>query len=199
MKGKGKILIMVAALIALAGLAIASGPGFSMGGNVNCPAGMNQLNLTPEQKTKLGELREKHWKDSVSLRNEMQTKRLELRTLWTAPTPDKNKIMAKQRELNELRDKMQVKATDFQLDIRKVLTPEQAAQLGTLGLEMGFHHGMGRMRMWRQGPCSGPGQGPGLPVSAQGGTGCEFNLLTSAPYSLGGPEIRTSFHFLARK
>jgi Spy/CpxP family protein refolding chaperone len=64
--------------------------------------------------------------------------------------------MAKQRELNELRGKMQVKATDFRLDIRKALTPEQAAQLGTLGAEMGFHRGMGR----RQGPCDGPGQGP---------------------------------------
>jgi Spy/CpxP family protein refolding chaperone len=161
MADRVKILIIGVALIALAGSAVAAGPGFGMGGNANCPAGMNQLNLTPEQQTKLGELKEKHWKDTVSLRNEMQIKRLELRTLWTAPNPDKNKILAKQKELNELRDKMQVKATDFRLDIRKALTPEQAAQLGTLGSGMGFHGGMGRMRMGRQGPCGGPGQGPG--------------------------------------
>ena len=161
MAGKVKIFMVGVALIALAGSAVAAGPGFGMGRNVHCPDGMNQLNLTPEQQTKLGELKEKHWKDTVSLRNEMQTKRLELRTLWTAPNPDKNKIVAKQKELNELRDKMQAKAIDFRLDIRKALTPEQAAQLGTFSAGMGFHGGMGRMRMGEQGPCGGPGQGPG--------------------------------------
>ena len=162
MAGKLKIWMVGLALIALAGLAVAAGPGYGLGGNVNCPSGIDRLNLTPEQKTKLGELQEKHWKDTVSLRNEMQTKRLELRTLWTAPTPDKNKILTKQRELNELRDKMQVKATDFRLDIRKVLSPEQAAQMGTNASGMGFHRGMmGKHSMWQQGPCGGPGQGAG--------------------------------------
>jgi Spy/CpxP family protein refolding chaperone len=162
MAGKIKIWMVGLALIALAGLAVAAGPGYGLGRNANCPGGIERLNLTPEQKTKLGELQEKHWKDTVSLRNEMQTKRLELRTLWTAPTPDKSKILAKQKELNELRDKMQVQATDFRLDIRKVLTPEQAAQMGTSASGMGFHRGMmGRQGMWRQGPCGGPGQGGG--------------------------------------
>ena len=96
-----------------------------------CPGGYNQLNLTPEQKTKLTELKEKQWKETVSLRNEMQTKRLELRTLWTAPTPDKDKILAKQKEINDLRDRLQAKATDFRLEARRILTPEQAAQVGT--------------------------------------------------------------------
>ena len=162
MASKLKILMIGLALIALAGSAVAAGPGSGFGGNPNCPAGMDRLNLTPEQKTKLGELKEKHWKETISLRNEMQIKRLELRTLWTAPNPDKNKILAKQKELNELRDKMQAKATDFRLDIRKALTPEQAAQLGTMGSGMGFHRGMmGRHRMGQQGPCGGPRQGSG--------------------------------------
>ena len=167
MAGKVKIWMVGLALIALAGSAVAAGPGYGLGRKANCPAGMDRLNLTPEQKTKLGELKEKHWKDTISLRNEMQVKRLELRTLWTAPTPDKNKILAKQRELNELRDKMQAKATDFRLDIRKTMTPEQAAQIGTFSAGMGFHRGMGRHRMGQQGPCGGPGQGAG----PGGGTG----------------------------
>jgi zinc resistance-associated protein len=162
MASKVKIITVGLALVALAGSALAAGPGYGFGKNVNCPAGMNRLNLTPEQKTKFTELQEKHWKDTVSLRNEMQTKRLELRTLWTAPAPDKNKILAKQKELNELRDKMQAKATDFRLDIRKALTQEQAAQLGTMGSGIGFHRGMMmRQRMMRQGPCGGPGSGAG--------------------------------------
>ena len=162
MASKLKILMMGLALIALAGSAIAAGPGYGFVGNPNCPAGPDRLNLTPEQKTKLGELQEKHWKDTISLRNEMQIKRLELRTLWIAPNPDKNKILAKQKEVNELRDKMQAKATDFRLDIRKALTPEQAAQLGTMGPGPGFQRGMmGRHRMGESGPWGGPRQGGG--------------------------------------
>ena len=125
-------------------------------------------------------MQEKHWKDTVSLRNEMQTKRLEFRTLWTAPTPDKNKILAKQRELNELRDKMQAKATDFRLDIRKVLSPEQAAQMGTNASGMGFRSGMmGRHGMWQQGPCGGPGQGAG----------------PGAGFGLGFGPVKTGYNF----
>jgi zinc resistance-associated protein len=167
MLGKVKIVMVGLALVAMAGVAVAGGPGYGFGRNANC-AGYNQLNLTPEQKTKLSELQEKQWKESVTLRNEMQTKRLELRTLWTAPTPDKDKILAKQKEMNELRDRLQAKGTDFRLEARKVLTPEQAAQVGTFGPGMGMGGGMmgmgGRGMMMRQGPCGGPqggGFGPG--------------------------------------
>lgn len=161
---KVKIWMVGLALVAMAGVAVAAGPGYGFGRNANCAGGYNQLNLTPEQKTKLTELKEKQWKDTVSLRNEMQTKRLELRTLWTAPSPDKDKILVKQKELNELRDRLQAKATDFRIEARKVLTPEQAAQVGTFGPGMGMGGGMmgmGKHRMGRSGPCGGPGQGFG--------------------------------------
>lgn len=172
MLGKKKIWMVGVALLTMAGVAVAAGPGYGFGRNVNCPDGYNYLNLTPEQKTKLTELNEKQWKETVSLRNEMQTKRLELRTLWTAPSPDKNKILAKQKEINELRDKLQAKATDFRLETRKILTPEQAAQIGTFGPGMGFGGGMGMggYRMGRQGPCFGP-QGGGFGPCAGFGPG----------------------------
>lgn len=165
MLGKKKFWMVGLVLLAMTGVAAAAGPGFGFGRNVNCPDGYNHLNLTPEQKTKLTELKEKQWKETVSLRNEMQTKRLELRTLWTAPSPDKDKVLAKQKEMNELRDKLQAKATDFRLETRKILTPEQAAQVGSFGPGMGMGGGMmgmgGRKMMMRQGPCNGPGQGFG--------------------------------------
>jgi Spy/CpxP family protein refolding chaperone len=160
MKKIVKSCVIGLAIAALTGTAFAAGPGYGMGKNANCPAWGDRLNLTPDQKTKLGDLREKHWKDTVSLRNEMQTKRLELRTLWTAPNPDRDKILAKQKELNALRDKMQAKATDVRIEGRKVLTPEQAAQIGTFGGGMGYR-AMGR-HMRGQGPCAGPGPGGGF-------------------------------------
>ena len=170
MLGKVRVWMVALALVAMAGLAVAAGPGFGSGGYGNCPQGYNQLNLTPEQKTKLTAMQEKNWKDTVTLRNEMQTKRLELQTLWTAPTPDKDKILAKQKELNELRNKMQAKGTDFRLEARKVLTPEQAAQVGSFGPGRGFGGpmGMGKHRMMR-GNWGGPCQGDGPGFGPQGG------------------------------
>lgn len=174
--GKTKGWMVGAALLAMSGLAVAAGPGW--GNNPNCPrgGGMDRLNLTADQKTKMTDLRDKFWNDTVNLRNEMQTNRLELRTLWTNSNPDKAKIEAKQKEMNALREKLQAKMTDYRLEARTFLTPEQAAELATSGPGMGFGgHGWGKGRMmggkWGgpcggSGPCGdgsgpGPGAGPG--------------------------------------
>jgi Spy/CpxP family protein refolding chaperone len=161
-KSKMKMWMVGGALLAMSSLAFAAGPGFGRGNNPNCPGGFDQLNLTAEQKTKLSDLREKTWKETATLRNEMQAKRLELRTLWTAPNPDKDKILAKQKELNELRNTIQAKMTDSRLEARKQLTPEQAAQMAACGPGMGFGGGgMHRMGGMGRGNCDGPGFGPG--------------------------------------
>jgi Spy/CpxP family protein refolding chaperone len=135
------------------------------------------LNLTADQKTKLNALREKTWKETGTLRNDMQAKRLELRTLWADPNPDQAAIQDKQNDLNELRGKLQAQMTDSRLKARQHLTPEQAAQMAACGPGMGFGgggmHGMGRMGRGNcdgsggagsgpcGGPCGGAGQGPG--------------------------------------
>jgi Spy/CpxP family protein refolding chaperone len=177
MATKLKILTVGLALIALAGSAMAAGPGFGFDDRINRPFIEDRLNLTTEQKTKLKELQEKHWNETIALRNEMQTRRLELRTLWTVPNPDKNKILAKQKELNELRDKMQAKTTDFRLDMRKILTPEQAAQVGIQGAGIGFGRGIGRPWMGRPGPYGGPGRGAGCWGAYGAGPGFSQNRL----------------------
>jgi Spy/CpxP family protein refolding chaperone len=160
--GKAKVWMVGAALLAMSGMAIAAGPGFGRGNNPNYPGGVDRLNLTDEQKTKMNDLRDKTWKDTVTLRNEMQTKRLELQTLWTNPNPDKDKILAKQKEMNDLRTKLQSKMTDSRLEARKYLTPEQAAQVATHGPGMGFGGGgMHRMGRMGRGNFDGPGFGPG--------------------------------------
>jgi len=96
----------------------------------------NLLNLTPEQKTKLQALRENFRKETVFLRNDIKVKRLELKTLWAVPTAKKDKIIGKQKELNDLKTTLQMKAIDFRLEARSYLTPEQAAQVGMWGPEM---------------------------------------------------------------
>jgi Spy/CpxP family protein refolding chaperone len=96
----------------------------------------NLLNLTPDQQSKLKEIWGSFRKDTVFLRNDLKIKRLELQTLWTVPQPEKDKIVAKQKEIIDLTTQLKMKAIDARLEARKVLTPEQAAQVGMWGPEM---------------------------------------------------------------
>ena len=59
--------------------------------------------------------------------------------------PDQAAIKAKQKEIFNLQTQLQEKATSFRLEVRKVLTPEQLAQLPAIVSQgAGFgHHGMG--------------------------------------------------------
>lgn len=77
-------------------------------------------NLTPEQSAKIFELKQKFMNDAAPLRQQMLQKRTELAALWQAPTPDQAKIAAKQKELNALRDQMQQKQLDFQMQVRQI-------------------------------------------------------------------------------
>jgi Spy/CpxP family protein refolding chaperone len=102
-------------------------------------------------------MRESFFKETLPLRNDMQTKRLELRTLWVQTNPDQEKILAKQKEINALRAQLQEKSTKNRLEMRKVLTPEQQAQLGAYG--PGFGPGFGPGPGMKGG--FGPGRGMG--------------------------------------
>ena len=78
-------------------------------------------NLTPEQAGKLFDLRQKFLDDTASLRKEMWVKRVELRALWRADNPDEKLIIAKLKEINAVRDKLQPKFVAFRLEVKKIL------------------------------------------------------------------------------
>lgn len=160
MKKKIRVLMVGLTLAAMTGTAFAAAPVYGLGRAANGPGFMDPLILTPEQRTKTNELRERYWKDTVSLRNDMETKRMELRTLWRAPHPDQQKILAKQKELNVLRNQLQAKITESRLEVRKILTPEQISQRGVYrgGIDS---RGMGRFDM--RGSRSHGRFGPGGP------------------------------------
>ena len=144
MRNKGKILIFFLALLLITGSAYAAGQMGNHSGDGPKIHGHNLLNLTPEQKTKLKELRDNFRKDTVFLRNNIRVKRLELRALWTVPQPEKDKIMAKQKELMDLVSQLQTRVVDFRLEFRSMLTPEQAALVGIWGPKMFKRGHMGR-------------------------------------------------------
>jgi Spy/CpxP family protein refolding chaperone len=110
------------------------------------------LNLTPEQEVKFRELRRKFIKETAQLRGELVTKRLELKSLWTDPKADSKAILAKERELRDLQNRMRDKRIQHKLEFRNSLTPEQIEKLGMMRRRHhGFHHhgqGMGRSGMW---------------------------------------------------
>jgi len=153
-------LVLVAAL-AMPVLAYNRGRGQGRGMGIGpadrqAPCCENTPNLTPEQSAKLQELRERHDKEALPLKNELIAKRAELRNLWLQGNPDEAAIKAKQQEINDLRDKLQDTMTGHRLEVGKILTPEQQAQLESARQGRGYRpdakrpgvRGYGHMRTW---------------------------------------------------
>jgi Spy/CpxP family protein refolding chaperone len=112
------------------------------------------LSLTPEQKTKFQELRQKFNDETAQLRGNTLTKRLELQSLWTNPNADPKAIMDKEKELRDLQNQMKDKAVQVKLEARKFLTPEQIQESG-----QGMGRGFGRGHMMGHGRGMGPEHG----------------------------------------
>jgi Spy/CpxP family protein refolding chaperone len=114
---------------------------------------VKQLNLTEEQTVKLQALRESYLRETLVWRDQLVIKRFDLRDLLRDPKSDPNQVLAKQREVSDLESKIQERAVLHQLEMRKVLTPEQIKLLppwfgtgGFRGQRMmpGGGRGMGR-------------------------------------------------------
>ncbi|MCX8043618.1 MAG: Spy/CpxP family protein refolding chaperone [Desulfobacterota bacterium] len=118
-----------------------------------CPPG---LNLSPEQIERLQTLRSKFFNETASLRAELYKKQLELETLFTDPSPDAQKAGKLQADISDIEGKIDQKRIQAQLDARKILTPEQIAQLPP-GCTLGF----GPPGCRGFGPRGGCGFGPG--------------------------------------
>ena len=64
------------------------------------------LNLSQEQKEKMKELRSRYYSDTRDLKYDLAAKRLEMRKLFTDPRTDEPTLLAKQKELNNLRQQL---------------------------------------------------------------------------------------------
>ena len=161
-----KTATIIGTLVLVAALAVpvyAHGRGWNKGGGAwfgpegrQAPCVQTIPSLTPEQSTKLKELRDQRDKEALPIRNEMIAKRAELRNLWLQGNPDEAAIKAKHQEINELRVKHQDTMTEYRLAVGTILTPEQRAQLQSsrpgrdYGPDAKKHgaRGYGRMRTW---------------------------------------------------
>jgi Spy/CpxP family protein refolding chaperone len=123
-------------------------------GEYKDPVASCGLNLTADQKTKFEELRTAHLKEIKPLKDKMFSLRGDLKLLWLEKNPNQSKIIAVQKEIRALRDQMEDKRVVHQLNILKILNPEQQAKFKECCAREGFGPG----------PKKGtgcPGHGPG--------------------------------------
>ena len=147
-------LSLTLAVALAASIALAWGPGFGRGfgmGPGSCTPPIP--NLTAEQSSQIQTLRDAFLKEIEPIQNDLQAKRAEFQNLWSDPKADPAAITAKQKEMWDLQSQIREKAADLRLEVRKVLTPEQLAQLPAAGPDKGFGPGMGfGPRMGMRGP-----------------------------------------------
>ena len=143
---------LVAVMLLSVSYAFAQGPGAGPGAGQRWGGGHGwgpsdhdkALNLTPEQKTKLNELRTKFKGDNAQLIGAMVTKKIELQSLWSNPKADDKAIQDKAKEVRDLQNQMKEKAVQMKLEARKILTPEQISKWGAgRGFGRGAGHGSG--------------------------------------------------------
>lgn len=107
------------------------------------------LDLTPEQTDAIQALHDSLENDITPLKIQVYEKQAELKALWNQTSPDTEYITALETEIHELRGQIQEKHTDFRLDVRETLTPEQLTELAEVG-NRGHH---------LEGPYPGKGEG----------------------------------------
>ena len=132
-------MMIILSLVLMASSVHAFGPGSRDRGGFSRdtkPSENKILNLSPEQEAQLKGLRDNFLVETAFLRSEIPIKLSELRTLWTDPKPDKNRINTKKREIMELYTELQFKATDHRVLAQRFLTPEQAEKLPVFGLRL---------------------------------------------------------------
>jgi Spy/CpxP family protein refolding chaperone len=89
----------------------------------------NHLGLSDEQLAKMKELKISFHNDTRDLRYNLAIKRLEMRKLFTDPKTDDATLVAKQKEISNLRQQLSDKKAEKKLKWRKILTAEQIAKL----------------------------------------------------------------------
>jgi Spy/CpxP family protein refolding chaperone len=164
-----KKLMTVVAVIALA--AVVASPAMAYrgmrGGYDRGPGNFAQMDvtrgisLTSEQTEKINALREAHLKDVKPIQDQLYAKSGDLRNLWLAKTPDQEKILALQKEVQNLRGQMTEKGTTYRLEARKVLTPEQLTKIQSYGLGRGMARSGAGMARMGGGPGMMDGRAPG--------------------------------------
>lgn len=104
---------------------------------------LEEMNLSEEQQKTLSQIKAIYWDEMLRLRYKLMGKCLELKMLVRDPGAGAEAIRAKGQEIEMVRSQFQRKALDYQIEVRKVLTPEQMRSWCTL-VGAPFMRGLGR-------------------------------------------------------
>ena len=102
------------------------------------------------ERSKLKELDRKYYEETEGIRNQILKKSEEFSALLDSPNPGQEKVKALQREISDLRAKLDQKKLDYELEARKIV-PDYRFDSG-----YGREYGRGN---WGRG--AGMGYGPG--------------------------------------
>ena len=98
---------------------------------------LEQLDLTPEQSTKIEEIHEQAHADNEALYQEMRTNYQEMRSLFTSDA-SAEELRQQHQKLQGLRQQIGTSRFETKLQVREILTPEQRTKMVEL---MEKHHG----------------------------------------------------------
>jgi len=87
------------------------------------------LNLSDKQLAGMKELKNNFQNETRDLRYNLEIKRTEMRKLFTDPKTDDATLLAKHKEISELRQQLSDKKAQMRIEWRKILTPEQIMKL----------------------------------------------------------------------
>jgi Spy/CpxP family protein refolding chaperone len=109
------------------------------------------LEVTPEQRTKLKEIQRKHADFATGQRLTLKSREHELSLLLKSPSATRDQALAKNREIDAIKQKLSESRIQSWFDSRAVLNPEQLKKMEAFdfgaregkGFRRG-HGGMGR-------------------------------------------------------
>ena len=121
-------------------------------------SGGPRMSLTPEQREKLGAIRDQFTLDTATKKAQLQVQKHQLRELLTKPTVDKQAVLSLNDKLNGLKADLSNARLQMMLASGDVFTPEQKQQMRERMSRGGMrgHFGKGRDSCgggWHKGDC----------------------------------------------
>lgn len=101
---------------------------------------LEQLNLTTEQSQKIETIQEETRSEKESLRQQLQTKHQELRSLLASDSPSEQ-LREQHQQLQAIHQQLASNRLETMLQVREILTPEQRTQMAELMAQRGEKKG----------------------------------------------------------